>query len=44
MRPLLLKMQYFGPFINEEVDFTHLSKSQLFLICGKTGSRKDDHL
>lgn len=40
MRPLLLKMQYFGPFINEEVDFTHLSKSQLFLICGKTGSGK----
>lgn len=40
MRPLLLKMQYFGPFINEEVDFKHLSKSQLFLICGKTGSGK----
>lgn len=40
MRPLLLNMQYFGPFINEEVDFTHLSKSQLFLICGKTGSGK----
>lgn len=40
MRPLSLNMQYFGPFIDEKVDFRHLSKSQLFLICGKTGSGK----
>lgn len=40
MRPLALHMQYFGPFMNEKIDFTQLSKSQLFLICGKTGSGK----
>nr|WP_263313381.1 exonuclease subunit SbcC [Mammaliicoccus sp. Marseille-Q6498] len=40
MRPLLLNMQYFGPFMNETIDFRNLSKSQLFLICGKTGSGK----
>ena len=40
MRPLTLNMQYFGPFINETIDFNHLSKSQLFLISGKTGSGK----
>ncbi|WP_210616800.1 exonuclease subunit SbcC [Mammaliicoccus lentus] len=40
MRPLSLNMQYFGPFINETIEFNHLSKSQLFLISGKTGSGK----
>lgn len=40
MRPLSLNMQYFGPFIDETIDFNHLSKSQLFLISGKTGSGK----
>ena len=40
MRPLTLNMQYFGPFINETIEFNHLSKSQLFLISGKTGSGK----
>lgn len=40
MRPLSLNMQYFGPFMNETIDFRSLSKSQLFLICGKTGSGK----
>lgn len=39
MKPLTLKMHYFGPFINETIDFTKLDK-ELFLIAGPTGSGK----
>lgn len=40
MRPLRLTMEYFGPFMKETIDFSSISKSQLFLISGKTGSGK----
>lgn len=40
MRPLKLKMRYFGPFQEEEIDFTQLQQVPLFLITGKTGSGK----
>lgn len=41
MKPLKLDIKAFGPYPDEaHVDFTELSKSGLFLICGKTGSGK----
>lgn len=39
MRPIKLHMEYFGPFKNETIDFTH-ADGQMFLISGKTGSGK----
>ncbi|MCG3398647.1 exonuclease subunit SbcC [Staphylococcus massiliensis] len=40
MKPLKLKMKNFGPFINEEIDFSFVDDTRLFLISGKTGSGK----
>ncbi|RIN38545.1 AAA family ATPase, partial [Staphylococcus succinus] len=40
MRPLTLKLNNFGPFLNETIDFDHVKDDQLFLISGKTGSGK----
>ncbi|MCQ2531872.1 MAG: SMC family ATPase [Saccharofermentans sp.] len=41
MRPLLLKIQAFGPFPNYvEIDFTKLGRNGLFLITGDTGAGK----
>lgn len=41
MRPVLLKMQAFGPFPKEVVlDFSDLQQEQMFLITGPTGSGK----
>ncbi|MFO3720010.1 exonuclease subunit SbcC [Staphylococcus felis] len=40
MRPLLLHLQNFGPFLDETIDFTNIKLNQLFLISGKTGSGK----
>lgn len=40
MRPLLLKLENFGPFLNETIDFERIEANQLFLISGKTGSGK----
>ncbi len=39
MRPLSLKLDNFGPFLNEELNFEDLNDS-LFLITGPTGSGK----
>ena len=39
MRPLLLKMQAFGSYIKEEIDFENIG-SGLFLITGDTGAGK----
>lgn len=41
MKPLVIRLQAFGPYQNEEiVDFKKLSEQGLFLICGETGSGK----
>lgn len=40
MVPKELKMENFGPFLNETVDFEKLQSSPLFLISGKTGAGK----
>ncbi len=41
MRPLVLKIQGFGTYLEEQViDFTRLGDHTLFLICGPTGSGK----
>ncbi|RIM20667.1 DUF2075 domain-containing protein [Staphylococcus chromogenes] len=40
MRPLFLKLENFGPFLNESIDFKQIQTNQLFLISGKTGSGK----
>lgn len=40
MQPRILKMQNFGPFINETVDFGDFQEAGLFLISGKTGAGK----
>ncbi|MDP4447826.1 exonuclease subunit SbcC [Staphylococcus hyicus] len=40
MKPIRLKLENFGPFLNEEIDFTQIETNQLFLISGKTGSGK----
>lgn len=40
MKPLVLKLSNFGPFLKEEIDFTQIEDNELFLISGKTGSGK----
>lgn len=40
MKPIRLNLENFGPFLNEEIDFTKIQDNQLFLISGKTGSGK----
>ncbi|MCG7339543.1 SMC family ATPase [Staphylococcus sp. ACRSN] len=40
MRPLTLKLNNFGPFLNETINFDNINENQLFLISGKTGSGK----
>ncbi|WP_373762563.1 AAA family ATPase, partial [Weissella soli] len=40
MRPLKIKMQNFGPYADETIDFTKFTESQLFLISGQTGAGK----
>lgn len=40
MRPITLKLNNFGPFLNEKIDFNYVNNNQLFLISGKTGSGK----
>lgn len=40
MKPILLKMISFGPFINETIDFRELTQKRIFLITGDTGSGK----
>ncbi len=41
MRPIELRFQCFGPYMEEQViDFSRLAESGLFLICGETGAGK----
>ncbi len=40
MKPLHLKLNDFGPFLKEEIDFSKIDNNELFLISGKTGSGK----
>lgn len=40
MRPLTLKLKYFGPYADETVDFNRLAGVPIFLITGNTGSGK----
>ncbi len=41
MRPIKLKFQAFGPFLEEqEIDFNKLRNDTLFLITGPTGAGK----
>lgn len=41
MKPISVAFQCFGPYMErQEIDFTKLEDSRLFLICGETGSGK----
>ena len=40
MRPLTLKLDFFGPFRHQTIDFTKFSDFPVFLISGKTGAGK----
>lgn len=40
VKPVLLTLKNFGPYINETIDFTQFEDSSLFLISGKTGAGK----
>ena len=40
MKILRIRMQDFGPYIDESIDFTELNQQRLFLLEGKTGSGK----
>ena len=37
MRILRIRMENFGPYIDEAIDFTELNEQRLFLLEGKTG-------
>lgn len=40
MKPIVLRLENFGPFVDETIDFSKIQDNQLFLISGKTGSGK----
>ena len=40
MKILRIRMENFGPYIDEFIDFTELNEQRLFLLEGKTGSGK----
>ncbi|KRN74849.1 sbcC protein [Weissella kandleri] len=40
MKPVYLKMQYFGPYAHAEIDFSQLNEASVFLISGDTGAGK----
>ncbi|ETY72973.1 AAA family ATPase [Lactiplantibacillus fabifermentans] len=40
MRPLTLKLDFFGPFRQQTIDFTQFNDFPVFLISGKTGAGK----
>ena len=40
MKILRIRMEDFGPYVNERIDFAELNQQRLFLLEGKTGSGK----
>jgi len=40
MRILRIRLENFGPYVNEEIDFSELNDQRLFLLEGKTGCGK----
>ena len=40
MKILRIRMENFGPYIDEAIDFTELNEQRLFLLEGKTGCGK----
>ena len=40
MKILQIRMEDFGPYVNESIDFTELNQQRLFLLEGKTGCGK----
>ncbi len=40
MKPMQIKMTNFGPYAEQEIDFTRFAEQPFFLISGKTGSGK----
>ena len=40
MRPIALKLSYFGPFESADIDFRNFIESPIFLISGDTGAGK----
>jgi exonuclease SbcC len=40
MKPLMLKLSAFGPYIDETIDFSRINHKELFLVSGDTGSGK----
>ena len=40
MRILRIRLENFGPYENEEIDFSGLNEQRLFLLEGKTGCGK----
>jgi exonuclease SbcC len=40
MKIIRILMQNFGPYVNEDIDFTELNQQRLFLLEGKTGCGK----
>ncbi|MFL1696468.1 AAA family ATPase [Weissella kandleri] len=40
MKPVYLKMEYFGPYAYAEIDFSQLNEASVFLISGDTGAGK----
>ena len=40
MKILRIRMENFGPYVDETIDFTELNKQRLFLLEGKTGCGK----
>lgn len=40
MRPLQLKLNYFGPYRQQKIDFTKFDRTSMFLISGPTGAGK----
>lgn len=40
MRILRIRLENFGPYVNEEIDFSGLNEQRLFLLEGKTGCGK----
>ncbi len=45
MKPISLEISAFGPYKNkEEIDFTKLGESGIFLITGDTGARQNNNI